>query len=596
MFGMAAMRIARVAAMLWAFGAASGALLPGCRGEIGALTDSEGTPSPPAPGAGSTTGYVPGGGGRGTGGAPGGFTDGGPGAISACTGTPTAGEAPLRRLTRAEYARAVRDVFHVTVDANAALSPDERVGGVFASNVEGRVAALQTRQFLDAAEDVTTRMDVDALSRCDRPAAAGAAAGDEACAVQFIAETGRLAYRRPLDGEEKAAYLGVYRDLRAAGDDHPTAIRVVAQAFLQSPHFIYHLELTDPSAPAVGKSIARLPGFVLASRLSFLLWGSVPDDTLLDQAARGALDDDDGLAAEAARLFEDDRARDAIAEFHSDWLGLPRLDTATRDPLQFPEYGPELMTAMRDDVAAFTDYVVRQQGEGLSLLLTAPLSFAKGPAVALLAPGEGTSKDGHYELDAARRTGLLTQPAFLAAHSHSDQTSPILRGRAVRERFFCQPLKDPPPTVVAKPPPLDPNLTTRERFAQHRTTGDACITCHSQIDDLGFALEHYDALGRYRATENDKPIDATGELLGTDVDGPMDGAIELAEKMSESRLVRDCYASQWFRYAMGRVEQTGDACSVERMKAVMERQGTIRELLMALAVSDTFVNRTETAR
>jgi hypothetical protein len=477
-------------------------------------------------------------------------------------------------------------MFGVSVEVTTALSPDERVSGVFASNIEGRVAALQTRQYLEAAEDVSARADVVKLADCDKTGLR-----DEACARSFLEKRGRLAYRRPLEGAEIERYLTAYRALRDAADDHATALRVLVQALLQSGHFLYHLELEDPASPRAVGSVARLPAFALASRLSFLMWGSGPDDALLDRAASGALDDDAGIDDEAARLFDDPRARDAIGEFHSDWLGLPRLDSASRDPSLFPEFDAELVQAMRDDTAAFADHVIRGEELGLKELLATPVSFAKGSAAALLG-AEGTPEGDHLALDPSRRVGILTSPAFLAAHSHSNQTSPILRGRAVRERFFCQPLGDPPPEVVAVPPPLDPALTTRERFAEHRTTGSACAHCHSKIDDLGFALEHFDALGRYRATENGKAIDSTGELLDTDVDGKMTGVVDLAERMGRSKVVSDCYASQWFRYALGRMEQHMDACSIERAKAVLADGGTVRELLMSIARSDSFVNKT----
>jgi hypothetical protein len=569
------------------------AALSACQGEIGALQGG----GPDAVAHGSTTGAgastSEGGGGNGAsmnaggGGAFAGSTGAG-GTVTAldCSGPPQAGPAPLRRLTRAEYTRVIRDVFFVGTDAATSFAPDERVGGVFASNSEAPVASVQTQQFMDAAEDISAKLNVTTLVACDRTKL-----DDKGCARAFLQATGRRAYRRPLATTELDAFMSAYDGLRAV-DDFDTTVRVLAQAMMQSPHFLYHLELDDPAHPSAPNSVARLPAFALASRLSFLFWGSVPDDALLDAAADGKLDTEAGLSTEARRLLEDARAADAISEFHSDWLGLSRLDGATRDPTLFPEFSPELVTAMRAETGAFADYVIRKQAGDLRALLTDAVSFPTGPDLGLFGPGEATAgKDGVFALDATKRAGLVTQPAFLAAHSHSDQTSPILRGRALRERFFCQPLKDPPPTVVAKPPALDPNLTTRERFAAHRTSGSSCISCHALIDDLGFALEHYDAIGRYRATENGRPIDATGILNATDVDGAMDGAIELSKRLSDSEEVQSCYAKQWFRYALGRSEQKADACSVDRLQKVLDGKGSIRDLLLSLSTSDSFVNR-----
>lgn len=224
-------------------------------------------------------------------------------------------------------------------------------------------------------------------------------------------------------------------------------------------------------------------------------------------------------------------------------------------------------------------------------LITTPVSFGTGEVVKLFGIAEAeTDATGGLTLDASKRAGLITNPAFLAAHSHSNQSSPILRGRAIRERLFCQPLGDPPPEVAAVAPELDPSLTTRERVALHQTSGTACAYCHRLIDGPGFSLEHFDALGRFRETENDKPIDARFELFNTDVDGQLNGAVELAQRVGDSAAARACYATQWFRYSFGRSEQKADACSVERAVAALN-DGAIEDLLLALVASDAFRNK-----
>jgi hypothetical protein len=144
--------------------------------------------------------------------------------------------------------------------------------------------------------------------------------------------------------------------------------------------------------------------------------------------------------------------------------------------------------------------------------------------------------------------------------------------------------------VAAVAPELAPGLTTRERYAMHRTASSACFGCHRLIDDLGFALEHYDALGRYRADENGKPIDASGQLSETDVDGSLDGARSLAERMGDSTQVRECYAQQWFRFALGRSQQAQDRCSLSRVRRSFEAGSPIADLLVSIALSDAFVH------
>ncbi|MFT3921581.1 MAG: DUF1588 domain-containing protein [Myxococcales bacterium] len=504
--------------------------------------------------------------------------------LSACTNQPSAAAAPLRRLTRKEYTRAVRDVFGVTTSAADAFAADERVGGTFASNADANVATIQLRQYMEAAEAISTQVDVGALMACP------AASADElACVTHFLDSVGRRAYRRPLADDERERLLSLFTSLRT-NDDFESSMRVLVQTLLQSPHFLYHLELDNSAAPRPINGLASLPAFARASRMAFLLWASVPDDALLDAAGRGELDATDGVRAQAQRMLDDPRARDALGEFHAEWLGLERLEGATRDPAIYPEWNADLANALRADVERYADELVRGRQASFRELISTSLSFAQGASLALFGAGEATPQaDGALSLDPARRAGLLTQPGFLAAHSHMNQSAPVQRGRAIRERLFCQPLPDPPPNVAANPPPLDAMLTTRERFALHQTSGSACANCHQLIDGIGFSLEHYDALGRFRANENGKPIDAHFSLTSTDVDGDYDGALALSEQVAQSAQARSCYATQWFRFGFGRVEQKADACSVQRASEALQDDGAIRDMLLSMVVSDSFL-------
>jgi hypothetical protein len=477
-------------------------------------------------------------------------------------------------------------VFGLQTDLAQAFAADERVGGTFASNAESSVASIQLRQYLEAAEQISAQIDPRALSQC-----ADASRNEADCVDDFLDAVARRAYRRPLEADERARLTALFTTLRAE-DDFETSMRVLVQALLQSPHFLYHMELDDPAAPQLPNGLARLPAYARASRLAFLLWASVPDDELLDAAQTGGLDEAPGVRAQAERMLNDERVKDALGEFHTDWLGLDRLEGATRDSAIYPEWNPELASAMRLDLRRYADELVRVQGASFRDLVLTPMSFASNPSASLFGAGEAVADaSGALMLDGARRAGLLTQPAFLASHSHSNQSAPIQRGRAIRERIFCQPLADHPPEVAANAPALDPDLTTRERFALHQTTGTSCARCHSMIDGLGLSLEHYDALGRYRESENGKPIDATFSITATDVNGNFDGAIELSEQVAQSEKARTCYAKQWFRFGLGRAEQKADACSIERAAKTLENDGAIRELLLGMVVSDSFLYR-----
>jgi hypothetical protein len=193
--------------------------------------------------------------------------------------------------------------------------------------------------------------------------------------------------------------------------------------------------------------------------------------------------------------------------------------------------------------------------------------------------------------DDANRAGILTQPGLMAMLAHSDQSAPVQRGKFVREQLLCQLLPPPPPDVDTTPPDPDPSATTRERFRQH--SADArCSSCHRLLDNVGFGLEAFDHLGRFRADENGLPIDATGNLVDAgdaEIEGAFDGALELTSRLAGSPQVEACLATQWFRYTMGRAEQDTDACSLEEVKAAFASSGgNFRELLVALATSDVF--------
>jgi Protein of unknown function (DUF1588)/Protein of unknown function (DUF1592)/Protein of unknown function (DUF1585) len=273
-----------------------------------------------------------------------------------------------------------------------------------------------------------------------------------------------------------------------------------------------------------------------------------------------------------------------LAEFHEHWLELDKVDSAQRSRVAYPDFNAATRAAMREEFVDFVDYVYRRGQGDLAMLYTANFLFPRGPLVAL----EGASQESTGEpvvLPAGQRSGLLTLPAFMAGHAHANQSSPVLRGKAIRERFFCQPLLDPPPGLVVRIPEVAAGLTTRERFAQHRED-PSCAFCHNRIDDLGFALEHYDAVGAYRSVDNGLPIDASGTLSGTDVDGPFDDAPALAAKMAQSEVASRCFASTWFQYASRRPPSVDDDETLETMLAVLSEPAGLHAMLAALAASD----------
>jgi len=234
--------------------------------------------------------------------------------------------------------------------------------------------------------------------------------------------------------------------------------------------------------------------------------------------------------------------------------------------------------------------VMKADGGKLETLLTADWTMVNGPLATLYGvPGGGTATEWRkVTLDGKQRAGLMTEPGFLSAHGSFDASSPILRGLAVRERILCAPMPVPPPGADQNFPPATPTTTTRQRFDMHRTNV-TCSSCHEMMDKLGYGFESYDGIGRYRTTENGAMVDDSGEAINTDVDGPFEGAPALARKLLGSQQAQQCVATQWFRYAMGRLETDADKCVLGAIQKKFTGAGLrVSDLLLAIVESDAF--------
>ncbi len=487
---------------------------------------------------------------------------------------------PLTRLTSAQYASTLRELLQVSVDAVALRGADEKPGA-FVSNSQAPLSEPTVDTYRLLAEQVATEAvaTLDRFFVCDV-----ASLGEATCATRFITELGLRAYRRPLTSEQQARYQALF-ELARSGATYLDGIRVVLQAMLQSPLFLYRVE--QGVTPALDQ-VVELDDYELAARLSYFLRGSLPDAELFEAAAQGALRTPAVLRAQAERLFNAPEAEQAIASFYSQWLHLDDLSGLEKNAALFPSFDDATRQAMQRETARFANYVIRQGDGLLQTLFTAPFSFPEGPLLAIYgvqAPADPTQP---VMLDPSQRAGLLTHPGVLAVASHPDQSSPIFRGIVVRDHVLCQALPSPPANVNAQPPVPDPTATTRQRFAKH-VAEPACAGCHGLIDPIGLGFEHYDAVGAYRTLENGAAIDASGQLVNTDVDGPFTGAVELAGRLATSDQVRDCMMQQWFQYTLSRGASSQDKCALAQIYASFQASNfNVRELVFALVASDAF--------
>jgi hypothetical protein len=545
------------------------AVLVGCTGTVANpdKTPGDGNTTPPAGGNGTH---------------PGAQTPGAmPGTNAPAPAMTSAAEAPLRRLTRNQYLNSVRDLLGVKdAVAVSSLPGDDAIGDRFHSNTVTPLQAIDVGKYSDAADAIAAKavVNLDALVACDVKAM-----GEPACARAFITNFGKRGYRRPLT----AAEIGLLQTVFTAGGDFPTGIRLVVNAILISPKFLY---LPEPVPATAGKIVGVEP-WAMASRLSYFLLDTMPDEGLFKAVEAGQLSTPDQIAGQATRLMKDPRFKDTLATFHQEWMQLDTLPGTEKDPMLFPAWNPALRDALGEETRRFVQYVYTEGDGTLDTLLTAPFSFLDGPLYDLYgvpAPA-GAAPWGRVDLPRGQRAGLLTQGGLLATLAHDNRTSFILRGKMVREAIFCaKPLVAPPD--VPDEPKLDPTASAKARSEQHRTN-PSCKTCHELFDPIGFAFEIYDATGKYRTTDSAGPIDSSVTLENTaGLNGKTAAnAVDLARLLTGADEVRDCVARQWMRFALGRDDSPDDDPSMLAAAQTFKSSGAkLPDLLMAIARSDSF--------
>jgi hypothetical protein len=313
----------------------------------------------------------------------------------------------------------------------------------------------------------------------------------------------------------------------------------------------------------------------------------MPDDTLLQAGIDGRLATTEGLLAEVDRLLADPRHVEAMLSFHRQWLEFDRILTTNKSAQRFPQYNEFTRQAMRREADQFIAMIATEEPTVRALLTSrrTRLLPALGPVYGV----DVDTDDQEVELP-DDRSGILTQAQFLASHGHALEGSPVLRGVFVLERLVCEPPPIPDASIDITPPTDEgpEPRTNRERYAQH-TNDPVCASCHIGIDGIGFGLEGYDSIGRFRTVDNGFPVDDSGSLDGTRIGGAFSGARELGRKLADSEVVHDCVARHWFRFANGRREQSGDRDDIAAAATALTAADTaIPALLRAIVLTDAF--------
>jgi hypothetical protein len=498
------------------------------------------------------------------------------------------GPAPLRRLSRIEYNNAVRDLLGDTTKPGAGFIAEEKVLG-FSSNSVTAVTEVINEQYLDTALQIAERARPTLTTRFPC-----LAQGGEVCARQVLHDLARQAYRGALDTVEEDRLVELYRTTATALDD-AAGLQAGIAAVLTSPRFLFVLEL---GAPGATDAVVALSQHEVAARLAFFLWRSLPDETVLGAADRGELATAEQVEAQARRMFDDPRANDALDDFVTQWAQIENMAALNKSSMVYPEFSEALKQSLLQETLTFYRETVRGAPGDVSTLLTSSQSYVNRQLaqqyynVGSNAPDETSFVLTELNPDPnnPHRAGLLTQGSVLAMHAHPTRASPVHRGKLVREQLLCQPLPPPPPNVNNTLPESDRGEATRDVFSQH-ATDPSCSGCHRLMDPIGFGFGHYDGMGKYLDNENGLTIDAKGEVVaaGATLDGPFEGAVELAQRLASSGVVEPCFAVQVARYALGRAETLSDACSLQDAYASFESSGfQIRELMAAIARSDSF--------
>lgn len=553
----------------------------GCTGAISPFDpagDGEGTGAG-GTGRGGATGTPSGGGGP-SGGGSGGPSGGGAGGTVGAECTPGSVASPMRRLTRGEYNNTVRDLLGTTSHPGDAFSPDVLSAG-FATNSTVPLSQDDAEALMEAATNLAVQSNLTALLPC------APAAIDAACARKFVTEFGRRAFRRPLQPAEIDALYGVYENKRMRSDA-AAGIRLVIRTLLQAPSFLYRPDVagTDASATSV-----KARAYELASRLSYFIWGTMPDAALFAAAESGDLLASAPLAKQVQRMVADRRFNDALLAFYEEWSGATRLESVDKDLAAFPQFQPALKASMREETKRFVEHVYGSEKGSLTTLLTARHSFVDAALAKLYgvaAPASGFAK---VDLPADQRSGILTHGGPMSVFAFASVPSPIHRGLFVRRRLLCQDVPPPPAGVDITPPPVDPNVSSKQRYAQHRVD-PICSGCHKLMEPIGFAFEHYNAVGAWQTMEGKFPVDAKGELTGSsDADGSFDGAVQLGTRLAGSATVRECMSRQWFRFALGREETPDEECVIQGLTRQLVGGGLdLRQLVVSIASSPVFTD------
>lgn len=519
-------------------------------------------------------------------------TTGGMGAAGtgATSGQPTGSEVteePTWRLTNTEYTNTLRDL--LGIDVTTPLDPDGAAAGYTAGLGAGDAAVSGYHAAALSVSSQTAQLLK--LVPCD---ASTIVATPADCAAKFIDAIGPKAFRRPLDADTRTALTTLFGVVNAQFGFN-AGVQALTEQMLQSPYFLYHLELEEQ---AQGPGQVAVTGYSMASRLSYLIWASMPDDALFAKAAAGQLSTAAQVASEATRMLADPKAQAGLRNFYEQWLKV-RSIPLSKSGKYAAGYDPQSILASFD---AQADAALWSATGGLTTLLTGTQAFANASIAPLFgATGVTGTSLVPISVNSAQRAGILMHPAIMATFATDTGSHPIKRGVFVWDQIVCQALPDPPPNIPAFPG-VPPNSSVRQAYEAF-TSPALCQACHSKINPVGFLFESYDTVGAYRTVDdNGQPVnsqvtvagavDATGNPDAT-LNVPTANAVQFVTNLvADGTLTTRCMVTQLYRYALRRMESSADQSTISKLaSSYTSASQNTASLLGGLAQTPGFLNR-----
>ncbi len=495
-------------------------------------------------------------------------------------------ESGVRRLSQAELDNTLKDLLgEDTAPASRLLNEDEFRPFDNDYTIQQASEALITSLEV-LAEEVADRAVGDAARRAALVPCTPTGPDDAACFREFLESFLPRAFRRAASSEDVDAYMPLLdfatEDNAAVNNDFYTAVRLAVSATIQDPEFLYRIEEGSPGSTP---GLLELDGYEIANRMSYLLWATMPDDGLFAAAAAGTLDTPEGRQTEAARMFDDSRARMQLHRFHAMWLGYRSIP-----------HTPELVAAFNRETSALIDRVILDEPGSYLRLFTMNETFVDDALADHYGLPRPTDGEGWVSYEGTGRAGILGHGSLLATFSKFEDTSPTQRGILVRTRFMCEEVPRPPPDIDTDQPPqgaMDA-VCKYDRYAEHRDQSSSCAGCHSLVDPIGFGLENFDVAGRYREHDDGLPeciIEGNGEIVGI---GNFSSPAELSQLLVDNQYVDACAVQQLLTYAWGRPPTIYEEELVAEMTSSF-RGGAhdFKAFVLGFIGSDRFARRVE---